>query len=94
MEAARTAGVTRLILASRVQVNWWQGMSTQLPVRPSDPPTPRYWYAATKMFLESIGRGYAEAHGISVIVARLGWCPRTPEHVRQLAGDGRARTSI
>jgi nucleoside-diphosphate-sugar epimerase len=87
MEAARLAGVRRLILASSVQVNWWQGISRQLPVRPDDPPTPRYWYAATKMFLESIGRGYAETHGISVIVARLGWCPRTPEHVRELAAD-------
>ncbi len=87
MEAARLAGVRRLILASSIQVNWWQEMSRQLPVRPDDPPTPRYWYAATKMFLESIGRGYAETHGISVIVARLGWCPRTPEEVRSLADD-------
>ena len=87
MEAARLASVKRLILASSVQVNWWQGVSRRLPLRPDDPPSPRYWYAATKMFLESIGRGYAETHGIGVIVARLGWCPRTPEQVQELAAD-------
>jgi len=87
MEAARIAGVRRLILASSGQVNWWQRMKRELPVRVEDPPSPRYWYAATKMFLESIGRGYAETHGISVLVVRLGWCPRTPEQIEELAAS-------
>jgi uronate dehydrogenase len=87
MEAARSAGVRRLILASSGQVNWWQQRNGPLPIRVEDPPSPRYWYAATKMFLESIGRGYAEMHGISVIVVRLGWCPRTPEQVREIAAN-------
>lgn len=84
LEAARAAGVRRLILASSGQVNWYQREQGPLPVRASDPPSPRYWYAATKMFLESIGRGFAETHGLSVIVVRLGWCPRTPEQVREI----------
>lgn len=87
MEAARLGGVRRIILASSGQVNWWQRMAGQLPVRAEDPTSPRYWYAATKVFLEGIGRGYAESHGISVIVVRLGWCPRTPEQVQELAGS-------
>jgi uronate dehydrogenase len=91
MEAARLGGVRRLVLASSGQVNWWQRQNGQLPVRVDDPPSPRYWYAAAKMFLESIGRGYAETHGISVIVARLGWCPRTPEQVREIAASQEAR---
>jgi nucleoside-diphosphate-sugar epimerase len=77
--------VRRLVLASSGQVNWWQRVQEQLPVRAEDPPSPRYWYAATKMFLEAIGRGYAETHRISVIIVRLGWCPRTPEQVQELA---------
>src|SRR5437870_13005656 len=85
MEAARLGGVRRLILASSGQVNWWQRTAGKLPVRVEDPPSPRYWYAATKMFLEAIGRGYAETHGIGVIVVRLGWCPRTPEQVQEIA---------
>lgn len=87
MEAARLGGVRRLVLASSGQVNWWQRMAGELPVRVHDPPSPRYWYAATKMFLEAIGRGYAETHGISVIVVRLGWCPRTPEQVREISAS-------
>ena len=76
-------GVRRLVLASSGQVNWWQRMSGNLPVRVQDPPSPRYWYAATKAFMEAAGRAYSEAHGMSVIVARLGWCPRTPEQVQE-----------
>jgi len=87
LESARLAGVSRLILASSGQVNWWQRQAGGIPVRPEDPPSPRYWYAATKMFLESIGRGFAEMHGISVIVVRLGWCPRTPEQQQEIASQ-------
>src|SRR5438876_10193105 len=87
MEAARLSGVRRLILASSGQVNWWQRMAGNLPVRMEDPPSPRYWYSATKVFLEAIGRGYAETHGLSVVVVRLGWCPRTPEQVQEIAAS-------
>jgi nucleoside-diphosphate-sugar epimerase len=85
MEAAREAGVQRLILASSGQVNDGQQVQGPWPVRTTDLITPRYWYAATKMFLESIGYSYAQRHGMSVIVARLGWCPRTAEQVREIA---------
>jgi nucleoside-diphosphate-sugar epimerase len=87
MESARTAGVRRIILASSGQVNWWQQQSGPWPVRPDEPPSPRSWYAATKMFMEAIGRGFSEMHGISVIVGRLGWCPRTREQVAEIAAS-------
>jgi uronate dehydrogenase len=76
MEATRLAGAKRLVLASSGQVNWWQRERGGAPIRPADPLTPRYWYAAAKVFAESIGQSYAELHGLSVIAARLGWCPR------------------
>jgi nucleoside-diphosphate-sugar epimerase len=85
MESARAAGVRRIVLASSGQVNWWQQRFGQRPVRPEDPPSPRSWYAATKMFVEAIGRGFSEMHRISVIIARLGWCPRNRSHVEELA---------
>ena len=85
MEAARLAGVKRIVLASSGQVNWWQQMRGEVPIRATDPPSPKYWYAATKMFMEAIGRGFVEMHGLSVIVARLGWCPRTRAHVAEIA---------
>lgn len=83
-EAARLAGVHRLVLASSGQVVWWQRLRGPWPVTVDTPPTPRSWYAATKVFLEAAGRAYAEGHGMSVIAARLGWCPRTPEQVRDI----------
>lgn len=86
LEAARLAGVRRLVLASSGQVVWWQRFRGPFPIRAEDPPTPRAWYAATKMFLEGAGRAYAEGHGLSVIAARLGWLPRTAEQEAELAG--------
>ena len=91
MEAARASGVKRVVLASSGQVNWWQQQHGPFPIHAEDPPSPKYWYAATKMFMESIGRGYAEMHGLSVIVARLGWCPRTRAQVEEIAAQSWAQ---
>jgi nucleoside-diphosphate-sugar epimerase len=85
LEAARLAGVRRLVLASSGQVVWWQRFRGPLPIPADAPPTPRAWYAAAKVFLEAAGRAYAEGHGLSVVAVRLGWCPRTPEQAEDLA---------
>ena len=85
MEAARLAGVKRLILASSGQVVWWQRFKGPLPIRADATPSPRGWYAATKMFAESAGRSFAHVYGMSVVLARLGWCPRDAAHVAELA---------
>jgi nucleoside-diphosphate-sugar epimerase len=85
LEAARQAGVRRLVLGSSGQVVWWQRFTGPWPLGADVPPTPRGWYAATKLFLEGAGRAFAEAHGLNVLAVRLGWCPRTPEHAEELA---------
>jgi nucleoside-diphosphate-sugar epimerase len=84
LEAARLAGVRRLVLASSGQVVWWQRFTGPFPITADVPLTPRAWYAATKVFQEAAGRALAEGHGLSVIAARLGWCPRNAEHVEEL----------
>ena len=84
MEAAREAGVRRVVLASSGQVVWWQRFTGPLPITADTPPTPRGWYAATKVFQEAAGRAFAESDGISVIAARLGWCPRNRDHIEEL----------
>jgi nucleoside-diphosphate-sugar epimerase len=87
IESARDANVRRVILASTGQVVWWQRMRAELPIDEHVPPTPRGWYAATKCFLEAAGCSLAEGHGREVIAVRLGWCPRTREHVQELAAS-------
>jgi uronate dehydrogenase len=86
-EEARKAGVKRMIVASSGQVVWYQRMTGPLPVGVDVQPTPRYWYAAAKMFLEAAGRAFAEKFGTQVIAVRLGWCPRTPEQVEEIRAE-------
>ena len=87
LETARKANVKRLVLASSGQVNWFRKQTGPWPIDEHTPVSPRSWYAATKMFLESIGYSYSVTHGMSVIVARLGWCPRDEDQVREIAAD-------
>jgi nucleoside-diphosphate-sugar epimerase len=91
IEAARGAGVPRVILASTGQVVWWQRMRGEIPIGVDVQPTPRGWYAATKCFLEAAGLSLAEADGRSVLAVRLGWCPRTREQVAEIAATDWAR---
>lgn len=86
-EQAQQAGVKRLIVASSGQVVWWQRKIGPFPIDANVQPTPRYWYAAAKLFLEGAGRSFAEKFGTEVIAVRLGWCPRTPEQVEEIRAD-------
>jgi NAD(P)-dependent dehydrogenase (short-subunit alcohol dehydrogenase family) len=85
LEAAKLAGVHRIVLGSSGQVVWWQRFTGPLPVTAEAPPSPRGWYAATKLFQEAAGRAFAAKYGISVIAARLGWCPRDRAHIKELS---------
>lgn len=85
-EAAREAGVKRLIVASSGQVVWGQRLTGPYPITTEVPPTPKSWYAATKMFLEAAARSYADSVRAQVLVARLGWCPR-PGQEKEIAAE-------
>ena len=87
LEIAREAGVQRLVLPSSGQVNWFRNFEGPWPLDETVPVSPKGWYAATKMFLESIGHSYAATHGMSIIIARLGWCPRDEGQVREIADE-------
>lgn len=84
MEAARKAGVPRVVLASTGQLADGYLKKGQVPVTTSIPARPRYLYACTKVFLEALGQVYAEQHGMTVIAARLGWCPRDMGQVEEI----------
>lgn len=75
-EIVRQLGIPRLIAASTGQVIDRHLDAGRVPVNADTPFAPRYLYAATKVFLEAVGRAYAAQHGIDVLAVRLGWCPR------------------
>jgi len=87
LETARKANVKRLVLASSGQVNWFRKQTGPWPIDEHTPVSPRSWYAATKMFLESIGYSYSVTHDMSVIVGRLGWCPRDEGQVNEISAE-------
>jgi uronate dehydrogenase len=84
LEAARKAGVPKLVLASSGQVIVGHRKAGNIPVRASASYAPRYLYACTKVFLEVLGQVYADNHGMKVIAVRLGWCPRNAGQVQEL----------
>jgi nucleoside-diphosphate-sugar epimerase len=87
LEACRREGVRRLILASTGQVIDGHRQEQNLPVTVTAPFRPRYLYACTKVFAEMAGRVYSERHGLQVLAARLGWCPRDPGQVAEIAAS-------
>lgn len=90
MEAARRAGIRKVILASTGQVIDGHLEDRNIPVTVTAAYRPRYLYACTKVFLEMLGRVYAEQHGLKVIAVRLGWCPR-PGQAALIAADPEAQ---
>lgn len=85
MEAARTLGVRRVILASTGQVVDGYLRDNQTPVPAVCPPRPRYLYACTKVFLEALGQVYSRQHEMNVLSVRLGWCPRDMGQVHEIS---------
>jgi uronate dehydrogenase len=82
-EAARLAGVPRLIYASTHHVVGHypagQRLDETVPVRPDS------MYAVTKCFAEAMGRLYADKAGLSVICLRIGFFQDRPIEERHLA---------
>jgi uronate dehydrogenase len=83
-EAAREFGVTRLILASSVQVVEGFGRGERT-IRTDEGMRPRNLYALTKSWGEMLGDMYAALHGIGVIHVRIGWLPRSLQQAQAIA---------
>ena len=79
-EAARRGGVKRVIVASS---NWvlagHRFDGSKLGAETS--PEPVGAYGISKLMCERIGAHFAEAHGMSVISARIGWVQRTHDNI-------------
>ena len=86
-EAARRAGVSRVVFASSNHVTGmtrWDDDRFADPAHPIevttlDPIRPDSLYGASKAWGEALGRQYAELHGLSVVCLRIGWVPEEDE---------------
>jgi uronate dehydrogenase len=68
-EAARRAGVRRVVHVSSLMVVWGYGADAAVPG--DAPPRPAGTYALTKALAEGVARHYAEAHRLEVVVLRI-----------------------
>lgn len=73
LEAARLAGVRRVVLASSNHVMGMYDRHEQWPVYGSMPTRPDSLYGVSKVAAEALGRFYHDEHDLEVIALRIGW---------------------
>lgn len=81
-EAARRAGVRRIVFASSLHVTGFHDVHTTLT--PDTPPRPSTLYGVSKAFGEALARLYWDKFGIEGLVIRIGSFGRRPTSVRAL----------
>ena len=72
-EAARVAGVRKVVLASTNHVMGFYDRDGEWPIYVSQQVRPDSLYGVSKAFGEVLGRYYADQHGLAVICLRIGW---------------------
>jgi len=82
-EAARQKGVRRVLFASTHHVVGYYPRGKR--IGPDDPARPDSRYAVSKVFGESLGRLYADKHGLEVIAMRIGTFRPKPLDRRMLS---------
>lgn len=82
-EAARRAGVRRVLFASSHHAAGFHGRDT--PTAETMVPRPDSYYGVSKVFGEAMGRMYADKFGLQVLVLRIGAYRDRPSDPRQLA---------
>ena len=82
-EAARVAGVRRIVFASSNHVIGYYRAAQTVGV--TEPPRPDSRYGVSKAFGEALGRMYADKYGLGVACLRIGSFRARPEDARQLA---------
>jgi uronate dehydrogenase len=80
-EAARRAGVRRLVYASSCHAAGFTPDGTpDHPLPATTPPRPDTLYGVSKVFGEALGRYYADRYGLQVACLRIGtFAPRPPD---------------
>lgn len=77
-EAARVAGVRKIVFASSNHVTGMYDREGAWPIGPESPVRPSGMYGVSKVFGEALGRYYSDEFGISVLCLRIGWVRSDP----------------
>jgi uronate dehydrogenase len=86
LEAARRAGVPRVVLASSNHATGYTPRPASGPLRETDaPPRPDTYYGVGKVAMEGLGSLYADRYGMDVVCLRIGSASPEPTTTRQLA---------
>jgi nucleoside-diphosphate-sugar epimerase len=87
LEAARAAGVSRMVLASSNHAaGYYSRDDAPDGALPADtPPRPDTYYGFSKAAVEALGRLYHHRFGMDVIALRIGTCFELPGSVRALS---------
>ncbi|MET7617904.1 NAD(P)-dependent oxidoreductase [Streptomyces sp. NPDC005408] len=83
LEAARRAGIARVVLASSNRVTGFY--PTAHRTGPREPVRPDGLYGVSKVAVEALGQMYADKFGLSVICLRIGSFEEVPTEPRHLA---------
>ncbi|MTD57537.1 NAD-dependent epimerase/dehydratase family protein [Amycolatopsis pithecellobii] len=83
LEAARRAGVRRVILASSNHAVGFREVTEELPA--DSTPRPDTFYGVSKAAMEALGSLYHSRFGMDVICIRIGSCFERPPGVRGLS---------
>lgn len=78
LEAARQAGVRRVVYASSNHAFGMYDRDEQWPVLPTTLPRPDSLYGVSKAFGEALGSYYHDAFGLEFIALRIGWYAQDP----------------
>lgn len=83
-EAARRAGVSKVIFASSNHAMGMYDSEKAWPIFPEQPVRPDGYYGVSKAFGEALARYYADAFGMSMICLRIGWVLDRPHNEMSL----------
>jgi NAD+ dependent glucose-6-phosphate dehydrogenase len=78
-EAARQAGVGKIVFASTNHVMGMYDRDGMWPIFADQPIRPDSLYGVSKAFGEALGRFWYDQHGVSVICLRIGWMLPEPQ---------------
>ena len=86
IEAARRAGVQRVVLASSNHASGFTSRPAEGLLREEDaPPRPDTYYGVAKVTMEALGSLYADRYGMDVVCLRIGSAFPEPTSLRHLS---------